>query len=432
MAEMSENRPAEASNLRSLKNAVSLLVLVFCFLAFPLFIIFSALNNLYQVKIGNLRQQKLDQMHGRLEYLEKYSNNGRYLHFLLLRLAENAEKAAVPADFLKAAFVNLHQRYPGDFEFIAWDAKGGVIRELTDQKGFSYILARLYEVLRDVSEAVSNDSQVDISNIRSVSKNLNLVRQFLGKIFIPEYLKKPYLQGNDAGPLLTDFAGRFSSVWYRMGNRISFFCFISEKLMKNSSGLLKISDSLNSRQDGIISGFSISPDFSLPANQVDERFMPALSLALSQFENVSEPVFENDQALVCMSMPEPGLRTFCLHPKEPAQWSVELNRDMVFVRVSVLLCAFYLFLYIYFRFKQQFFSISWKLTGLFLFANLAPLSILGFIAHDYLINRKQALRNEIASDLSKLMRDFDMRYASLKYDLRARLPARSKRLRRRV
>ena len=111
MAEMSENRPAEASNLRSLKNAVSLLVLVFCFLAFPLFIIFSALNNLYQVKIGNLRQQKLDQMHGRLEYLEKYSNNGRYLHFLLLRLAENAEKAAVPADFLKAAFVNLHQRF---------------------------------------------------------------------------------------------------------------------------------------------------------------------------------------------------------------------------------------------------------------------------------------------------------------------------------
>ncbi len=416
MAETTENRPAEASNLRSLKNAVSILVLVFCFLAFPLFIIFSALNNLYQVKVGNLRQQKLDQMHGRLEYLEKYSSNSRYLHFLLLRLAEKAEKAAVPADYLKAAIDNLHRRYPGDFEFVVWDEKGRVIRELTDQKGFSYILARLYEVLRDVSEAVGNDSQVDIGAIRSVSKNLNLVRQFLGKIFIPEYLKKPYLQGNDAGPLLTDFAGRFSSVWYRMGSRISFFCFISERLIKNSSGLMKISSSLNRRQDGITSGFSISPDFSVPANQIDEQFMPAMNLALSQFENVSEPVFENDQALICMSMPEPGVRTFCLHAKNSAQWSVELNRDIVFVRVSLLLCGFYLFLYIYFRFKQQFFSISWKLTGLFLFANLAPLSILGFIAHDYLINRKLALRDEIAGDLSKLMRDFDMRYASLKYD----------------
>ncbi len=392
------------------------MVLVFCFIAFPLFIIFSSLNNLYQVKIGNLRQQKLDQMHGRLEYLEKYSSNSRYLHFLLLSFAEKAEKAAVPADFLKAAIANLHKRYPGDFGFVVWDEKGGVIRELTDQKGFSYILARLYEVLRDVSAAVSNDSQVDISNIRSVSKNLNLVRQFLGRIFIPEYLKKPYLQGNDAGPLLTDFGGKFSSVWYRVGSRISFFCFISERLMKSTSGLTKIADSLNSRQDEIMSGFSVSPDFSQPSNQIDERFIPVLSLALSQFENVSEPVFENDKALICMSMPEPGLRTFCLHAKDPAQWSVELNRDMVFVRIMVLLFGFYLFLYIYFRFKQQFFSISWKLTGLFLFANLAPLSILGFIAHDYLINRKQALRDEIAGDLSKLMRDFDLRYASLKYD----------------
>ena len=416
MAETTENRPVDAANFRFFKNTVSVLVLVFCFLAFPLFIIFSALNNLYQVKIGNLRQQKLDQMHGRLEYLEKYSNNSRYLHFLLLRLVEKAEKAAVPTDYLKAALANLHQRYPGGFEFIVWDEKGRVIREITGQKGYSYILARLYEVLRDVSVAVSNDSQVDIGSIRSVSKNLNLVRQFLGRIFIPEYLKKPYLQGNDAGPLLTDFGGRFSSVWYRMGGRISFFCFISEKLLKNSLGLSKIADSLNRRQDGIISGFSISPDFSLPASQVDERFMPTLSLALSQFENVSEPVFENDRAIICMSMPEPGLRTFCLHAKEPLLWSVELNRDMVFVRISVLLCAFYLFLYVYFRFKQQFFSISWKLTGLFLFANLAPLSILGFIAHDYLINRKQALRDEIAGDLGKLMRDFDMRYASLKYD----------------
>lgn len=392
------------------------MVLVFCFLAFPLFIIFSALNNLYQVKIVNLRQQKLGQMNGRLEYLEKYSSNSRYLHFLLLNFVERAEKAAVPTDYLKVAIANLHQRYPGDFEFVVWNEKGAVVRELTDQKGYSYILARLYEVLRDVSEAVSSDSQLDVVSIRSVSKNLNLVRQFLGKIFIPEYLKKPYLQGNDAGPLLTDFGGKFSSVWYRVGHRISFFCFISERLMKSTSGLAKITDSLNSHHDGIMSGFSVSPNFSQPANQVEERFLPVLSLALAQFENVSEPVFENDQALICMSMPEPGMRTFCLHAKEPAQWSIELNRDMLFVRIMVLLCGFYLFLYVYFRFKQQFFSISWKLTGLFLFANLAPLSILGFIAHDYLINRKQALRDEIAGDLSKLLRDFDLRYASLKYD----------------
>ncbi len=418
MSETSENEQTDNTNglLKPLKRAVSLLVLVFCFLLFPVFIIFSALNNLYAVKIGNLRQQKLDQMHSRLEYLEKYSSNSRYLHFILLKIAEQAELATAPVNFLQVNFENLQRQYPGEIEFVAWDGNGKVLKELTDQKGFSYILNKLYEVLREVETAVSADSQVNVSQLKSVVRNLNLVRQFLGRIFIPEYLKKPYLQGNDAGPLLTEFGGRFSSVWYRMGRRVSFLCFLSDKLVKGSSGLAKVSAALNNFDDGIVSGYTISPDFTSPASEIAALHRPVLQLALAQFENIAEPVFENDRAIICMSMPQPGTRTFCMHAKKPADWSVELNRDVIFFRVTALLLFFYLLLFLYFRYKQQFFSISWKLTGLFLFANLAPLAILGFIANDYLSNKKESLRNEIATDLSRLMRDFDLRYASLKFE----------------
>ncbi|MDD3146162.1 MAG: SpoIIE family protein phosphatase [Candidatus Riflebacteria bacterium] len=405
---------SKARNLQQFERFISLLVLFFCFLLFPVFIFHSALNNLFQVKVSNLRQQKLGQMQNRLEYLEKYSSNSRYLHFLLMEISEQAQKAADPVRFMLENKQNLQRRYQGDIEFIVWDAGGKVIRDLTDQKGLSYILSKLYEVLFDVSETLSADNQASISDLKSVTRNLNLIRQFLGKIFIPEFLKKPYLQGNDAGPLLTDFGGKFSSVWYRIGPRISFFCFLSERLVKGNSGLVKISSSLNGLNDDIVSGFTLSPDFSTPINEIAETHRPLLSLALSQFETFSEPVFENELALICMSMPQPGIRSFCLHMKDPASWSVELNRDVIFVRATVLLLSFYLFLFVYFKFKQQFFSIAWKLTGLFLFANLAPLAILGFIANDYLASKKEALRNEIAGDLSQTMRDFDMRYESLK------------------
>ncbi len=415
MSEPANNQQAGES-LSGLRRSVPVLVLIFCFILFPAFIIYSALSNLYQVKVDNLRQQLLDRMQSRLEHLEKYSSNSRYFHFLLLKIAEQAQSAASPEDYLHASLQKLRKHYPDDVEFVVWDAGGKVIKELTDQKGFSYILTKLYEVLREVAETVSADSQVEIRELPVLKRNLNLVRQFLGRIFIPEYLKKPYLQGNDAGPLLTEFGGRFSSVWFRMGERISFLCFLSDRIIKGHSGLTRISDSLNQLADGVISGFTLSPDFTTPVNRISKQNLPALGLALARFENISEPVFESEDALICMSMPQPGIRTFCLAIKNPADWSAELNRDLVFFRIATLLFVFYFLLFVYYRYKQQFFSIGWKLTGLFLFANLAPLAILGFITNDYLANRKQSLRNDIAGNLSRLMRDFDLRSSALKHE----------------
>lgn len=412
---------AEVKAPAGAQKIISVLVVIFCFVLFPVFIIYSSLNHLYLLKTGNFRQEKLEKMRTKLEYVEKYSGNSRYLHFLLLKIADRVRNSPDPAELMGRNIRNLKKQYPGDIEFIVWDGQGRLIKDLTDQKGYSYILGKLYEVLRDAAEAVTADNQAIIQNLSSVTRNLNLIRQFLGRIFIPDHLKKPYMQGNEAGPLLTDFGGKFSSVWYRMSGRLSFMCFLSEHLLNSNSGLEKIVNSLNRRGDGVVCGFSLSPDVAAPKTDLPQQYAGIVARALAQFENAAEPVFENDEAIISMSMPQPGIRTFCLLPKDPVDWSVELNRNIFFFRAVTLLLLFYGLLYVFFSYKQQFFSIRWKLTGLFLFANLAPLSILGFIAHDYLNSRKEALRNEVASDLSKFMRDFDIRYASLKNDFAVRL-----------
>jgi serine phosphatase RsbU (regulator of sigma subunit) len=63
-----------------------------------------------------------------------------------------------------------------------------------------------------------------------------------------------------------------------------------------------------------------------------------------------------------------------------------------------------------FRFRKAFFSIRWKLLLLFLYANAAPLSVLGFIAYDYLQNKKIALKNELNLEAARFLRDFDARF----------------------
>lgn len=397
------------------------MVMFFCFLLFPCFIVHSSLKQLYDVNTGNLRHHELKMMKERLDYLEKYSNNSQYLHCLLKTIVTKAQNFSRPVEFLAKNIDNLKKQYPDKIEFIVWDDKGAVLKHLTDRRGYNYILGKLYEVLKEVSNAISVDAQTSINNLKTVTRNLNIIRQFVGKIFIPDTLRKPYMQSNEAGPLLSDFGNPRPFFWYQTGNKISLACFISKDLIESTSGLEKISKVLNKNSRNIITGFSTGENPTLPITEVPPEFKSVLSIALACFENVAEPIFENDNALISMSMPQPGIRAFCLAPKNQQLWSQSINLDIRFLRIVgfLLLCCLIPWLFI--RFRQQFLSIRWKLTALFLFANLAPLSILGFIAHDYLNNKKTSLKIEVINDLNKLIRDFDARYASIKYDFSRQL-----------
>lgn len=420
------NPPAKSNKTAApllfvLKKAVSAMVLFFCFLLFPAFLIFSSLNHLFELKTNNLRMQKLEQMRNKLEHLEKYSDNSRYLHFLCKTIFDKAQTSADPVAFLHKNLTNLKIRYNGHIEFIVWDNKGQPIKELTDQQGYRYILSKLYEMFKDVADVLKADEQANILQIKSVTRNLNLARQYLGKIFLPDNLRQPYLTNAEAGPILSDFTSKYSSFWYQIGDRISFFCFLSESLLKGNDGLHKIVNTLNHQSKDLICGFTISPEVATPVTAVPEVLSGFLARALAEFENIAEPVFENEQALILISLAQPGVRSFCIHPKQPGIWSAAMNRDTAFIRIIAFLLLFYILLYAFITFRQEFVSIKWKLTGLFLFANLAPLAIMGFIAHDYLNSKFEALRNESSTDLSKLMRDFDSRFASIKDDISEKL-----------
>lgn len=415
------NDQAAIPLLIALKKAVSALVLFFCFLLFPAFLIFSSLNHLFELKTNNLRMQKLEQMRNQLEHLEKYSDNSRYLHFLCKTIFDKAQTSADPVSFLRKNITNLKTLYNGHIEFIVWDNKGQPIKELTDQQGYRYILSKLYEMLKDVADVLKADDQANILQIKSVGRNLNLARQYLGKIFLPDNLRQPYLKNAEAGPILSDFTNKYSSFWYQIGDRVSLFCFLSEGLIKGNHGLYKIVNTLNHQSADLICGFTLSPDVTTPVTTVPEALSGFLARTLAEFENIAEPLFENDQALILISLAQPGVRSFCIHQKQPEVWSAANNRDTVFIRIMAFILLFYFLLYGFVTFRQEFVSIKWKLTGLFLFANLAPLAIMGFIAHDYLNSKFEALRNEANSDLSKLMRDFDSRFASIQDDISGKL-----------
>ena len=154
---------------------LSYFVIIFCFLFFPIFFLFSSLHIICLNNTENYRQSKLAEMDNALEYLNKYSNNKKYFHYLLTKFSEYAQNSENPEESLKKNIYNLKAKYPDKFQFIVWDSNGKAIKDLCDKSGYNYAINRVYKVLNDVTNSVKKDPSSRIADIKSVKENNYLV-----------------------------------------------------------------------------------------------------------------------------------------------------------------------------------------------------------------------------------------------------------------
>ena len=400
---------------------INSLVILFCFLIFPSFLIYYSLDFIFETNRNKLKQNVLIKMNNRLEYLNKYSNNKRYFHFLLTKISQYAQSVEDPIKYIELNINNLKKKYPDKFQFVVWDADGKIINRLSDKLNYNYVLKKLFNSLKEVAAKIAEDYSFRISELDCIKNNNRIFHSFFGKIFISENLKIPLSRSFDAGPFLTELGHGLTYVWFSINNRVSLMCFISDELLSEYSGLDIISEKLNTNDDLLITGYSINNNYNKPVTFFPEKYYPDLQMALSTFENAGDSIFENNNALVKMSMPESSIRTFCFLPKNDSTWNYEINRNIWFLVILSILIMLYVLWGIYFYYRRYFFSIRWKLTALFLFANLAPIAVIGFIAKDYLDSQRLSIKNEIVGDLEKAVRELEARYKSMIDDYNLRL-----------
>ena len=405
----------------SINKIINLFVIFFCFILFPALLFYFSLDFIFERNKDKIRESRLLEMNEKLEYLNKYSNNKRYFHFLLSKISFYAQRVENPEIYIEKNINNLKKKYPDKIQFIVWNSEGKVINKLSDRINFSYILKKLYLSLKEVTNKLAVDYSFSISNLDSIKNNYNMFRSFFGKVYISENLRLPLSRGFDAGPFLTELGHGLTYAWYSINDKISILCFLSDELLAGFSGLGKISEELNNNDNIFITGYSINQNYTDPVSVFPKKYYSELQMALTSFVNAGNSIFENDKALVKMSMPEPSIITFCFLPKTDSIWNYESNRNIWFQILFSVLLLFYVLWGIFYYYKRHFFSIRWKLSALFLFANLAPISVIGLIAADYLESQRLSIKSEIVSELEKSVRELETRYRSLIDDYSLRL-----------
>lgn len=404
-----------------LDRATQSIVGVFCLCLFPLFIIFSSLTQLYELKINTLRSETRRNMVQTLEVLDKYGSNRSYFHHLLKRIFDIAQQQKNPRAFLRKNITNLKNKYPHCLEFMVWDEKGKTITELTDQKGYKFIVAKLFETLKASKNAFLEDSSALISELPVFKKNKNFIGKFLGRFFIPEHLKFPYLWGKEAGAAKADFSDQRSDYWYQIGDKVSIFVFFSNKILEKSNGLKQMIKERRNHLSNQIIGYVQAPQISEISTMVPKDLRPDLMLALAKFEQFSPPVIETEKSIIAINVSGKNLRTFSIFRKNPAIWSVSQRRNSTLTKIVSIIALAYLLIYFSIFVMQVFVSIRIKLTMVFLFANLVPLIVLSFIGFDYLESKAISLKNDFIDSSFATLRDFDTRSESLKEDLRVNM-----------
>ncbi len=386
--------------------------LVFCFFVFPFFVFNSSLASLLDLRLENHRQQVYQELSDRLKMLMPFNDERRYYHLMLQKVFNIALEQPDPFKYLEQAIARLKQNHPGRFEFIVWNNSGAVVDKLTDEKRFHFVMRRLYQVFRGIADHLGSSDSETIRNLKIVKSNLNLIRHFLGRVFLPETLLEPYLDNGKDTIILADYGQHRPYFWYHTDKKLTMLCFLSWDAVTDNRGIKSIIRSVNRNDDRVCVGFASLHELARPYLCRNHHIANEVILALAKYENSSEQAMETENAQIVVQMLNLHTRIFALRLKDHKIYSPEVMRRGIVTRAVLVYLLLGLLIYFNFKIRRAFFSIRWKLLLLFLYANVAPLIVLGAIAYDYLENRKISLRNEVQLESARLLREIDSRFST--------------------
>lgn len=407
--------------LTACRKSNSIFVIIaafFCLIVFPVILVNTALNNLLAVKLDNQKYDTYRKLNEELDKVSGYHQDGFFFHELLSTIFQGAEKSAKPSAFLGKAITRLNKKYDDAFTFIVWDGKGNVMENLTHHQGYRYVLKKIWQTLSAIVKNNDSPDPLAIRNIPQVVSNKSILQNFLGKILVIDHLILPYRKAARPDLILADYSENRPYIWYHIGSKIGILCFIHARLFDRNLGLKEKISGYNSDVNNPIKlGFYRTTHLTEPYTQSNRTHKRELTLSLGQFEASPDSQLETEHLMTAVRILDPHCRVFAFTSKEGHIIDVSLIRRKFLFVVMGFLCPILLGSYLVIFLRKDFFlSIKWKLTLLFVYASGIPLIILGFIAFDYLQQKRTAIINDLQSDLERQIGEFDSRFDSIQLD----------------
>lgn len=390
---------------------------VFCFFIFPVVLLDAGLESYINTKNEIEEHETYRKLGINLEKILQYGDARHYYHSLLTKLFDIAESEINSLSYLEKAIPYLKERNPGVFNFVIWNNEdNSIVESLSDEKGHKYVLNVLNEVIRTLTEENNRNYPVNTSLNEILTKKYNVIRQYVGNYVTLEAFLEPLLKSN-LGKIIPATANREKAyIWFKSGRKNTAFVTINKEAIESFDYIEKLINGANkSSKDGIKFGMiDLLHDKSIIPEEKDIK-KAEINLALAKYEDYSNMKMTTNNFLILIKVFNPFSRAFCYIPKSLVYTNQNLKNNSVTV-VCLIIIAFFLGLWVLYKFTDYNFSMRWKLSLLFLYANGLPLMALGFIGYDYLEQNRNIQLEEAYENISQFINDFDSKFVLIKRD----------------
>jgi serine phosphatase RsbU (regulator of sigma subunit) len=390
---------------------------VFCFFIFPVVLLDAGLESYINTKNEIEEHETYRKLGINLEKILQYGDARHYYHSLLTKLFDISESENNSLAYLEKAIPYLKERNPGVFNFVIWNNENNsIVGSLSDEKGHKYVLNALNEVIRTLTEENNRNYPVNTSLNEILTKKYNVIRQYVGNYVTLEAFLEPLLKSN-LGKIIPATANREKAyIWFKSGRKNTAFVTINKEAIESFDYIEKLINGANkSSKDGIKFGMiDLLHDKSIIPEEKDIK-KAEINLALAKYEDYSNMKMTTNNFLILIKVFNPFSRAFCYIPKSLVYTNQNLKNNSV-TMVCLIIIAFFLGLWVLYKFTDYNFSMRWKLSLLFLYANGLPLMALGFIGYDYLEQNRNIQLEEAYENISQFINDFDSKFVLIKRD----------------
>lgn len=375
---------------------LSLLGIFFCFILFPAGLINLGLEQLFKIREANSRDQIIERMDQALKIAARFNDNDYFAHYLLLKMHDMVFAASDPQKTFALLKGRLQRKYPNAFTFIFWDQNGELIKSLSDETSYSYILRRTYQTLKKASQLMGfwhqETGKLTVGTLADLDKDLKILRNFLGKLLVTYQLKFPWLSGDLGQPLQTSPPGPRSRMWYRINEKFGFLVFINDKFIKSRSGQEYAVAHLKKQFPEFSIHFADYPNFERLFPEALPGQAARLVTSLSRFENLSPIKMEEFEGLLVACEMVSQIRRVACAASSDLIFRADKERFIYLGKlVKVLVPLFFLLAVWFFTRRARLVSLRYKMVALFLYAGGIPILIMGSIGFEYLEQRQQQM-----------------------------------------
>ncbi len=383
---MSEN----AQTRRVLIWLLNLLI----FVLIPLMLIYGGFSRIEALQIHQRELELAQRIEAELSELARKSNSEIFLVSSFYQAFYSAKE-----EKRQENIIALHRQLNRCFDYIAWNGNKLSLHTLNpaDFNGdWQLALKTIHKLFVTKSE-----------DFRLSSQEEENFKQIFGPQAIPESLKDCRYEDNLllARP---DVSRKKPYVWLGKSKNQTIIIFIKPEILEEKIGLRDHLLNFSSKDIfcGYVDGEKILADRPVAISE-------KLKQQLREEYSIDKQSFVIDNEVFFQRPINEGLTVFAGYNRSTLVSGTSISPD-----IAAATFLFFLLPYIVLSFKSIVlnkslrFSLSLKLGLLFLFSGGLPLSVLFFVAHDYLNQKEFALYDEIHQKATRFLMNFDERYES--------------------